>query len=306
MIALGAASKESYERAYPFVTRLHILQEIEDGIQLIDVKGDMAKREQVLDKLRWDARLRLISPAHRHRLLAMAVRRAVLSIADMPDLVALNWMSQSTALRKAGRFEGAKMALRSAEMWGLGPNASHLIRMQEGRILRASGDAAQALKLLEPVEVDAKLMLSHIPTKSNPTPALPPIPGLDTPHQKLQVGEQLFLATQLIVESGQKHGAAVVDRYKLADALVKDYHAERRRHCEDDEITGRDVVQIEYGRYLESMYNKAKDEAGVDINMCTEMALSALFAYYNGVITTTTSGSSSLVMQALPRMISLW
>ena len=39
MSFLSAASMESYARAYPFLTRLHILQEIETGSQLVSMSG---------------------------------------------------------------------------------------------------------------------------------------------------------------------------------------------------------------------------------------------------------------------------
>ena len=39
MSFLSAASMESYARAYPFLTRLHILQEIETGSHLVSMSG---------------------------------------------------------------------------------------------------------------------------------------------------------------------------------------------------------------------------------------------------------------------------
>ena len=39
MSFLSAASMESYARAYPFLTRLHILQEIETGSHLVSLSG---------------------------------------------------------------------------------------------------------------------------------------------------------------------------------------------------------------------------------------------------------------------------
>lgn len=38
MQALAAASKESYGRAYPYMTRLHILTEVEDGYSIAKVR----------------------------------------------------------------------------------------------------------------------------------------------------------------------------------------------------------------------------------------------------------------------------
>ena len=45
MSLLSAATMESYSRAYPFLTRLHILQEIEEGSQLIGSLSGWSARD---------------------------------------------------------------------------------------------------------------------------------------------------------------------------------------------------------------------------------------------------------------------
>ena len=95
---LSAASMESYTRSYPFLTRLHILQEIELGSQLLALtpslplsSSPLTHRDdsfsphsvavrplQSIHGLYWDQRLDLMSPSFRDRSAALAVRRCIL------------------------------------------------------------------------------------------------------------------------------------------------------------------------------------------------------------------------------------
>jgi hypothetical protein len=104
---------ESYTRAYPFLTRLHILQEIETGSQLahtdtqslptdslndptqshtqkgaqadvsistraLSVTTDSSVKSKILQDLHWDHRLELMSPSLKERSATLAVRRCIL------------------------------------------------------------------------------------------------------------------------------------------------------------------------------------------------------------------------------------
>ena len=77
----------------------------------------------------------------------MAVRRAMLSIGNMPELVAQNWLEFSETLEKSGKLTSAQIALRNAEVAGLNKNQALL---QECLILAKSGSVNRALALLEP------------------------------------------------------------------------------------------------------------------------------------------------------------
>jgi hypothetical protein len=113
MSLLSAASMESYTRAYPFLTRLHILQEIETGSQLahtdiqslpadsiidptqshtqkaaqadvsistraLSATTDSNVKSKILQDLYWDHRLELMSPSLKERSATLAVRRCIL------------------------------------------------------------------------------------------------------------------------------------------------------------------------------------------------------------------------------------
>jgi hypothetical protein len=106
MSLLSAASMESYSRAYPLLTRLHILQEIESGNRLVnqlDVSDaaikcnnalnlsrknslKLVRDREKLKELHWEERLQLMTPSFRERSTTLAVRRCILGKTCAIDL----------------------------------------------------------------------------------------------------------------------------------------------------------------------------------------------------------------------------
>ena len=101
MLTLSAASMESYGRAYPMLTRLHILHELECGYEMlllptstvhhpnIAIVSNLEKplnsksvlsetRVERLHKLHWDNRLQFMLPSIPQRSTLLAVRRCIL------------------------------------------------------------------------------------------------------------------------------------------------------------------------------------------------------------------------------------
>jgi len=125
MASLSAASMESYGRAYPMLTRLHALHELQTGFDLLG-SGDSATggggggggssarqltsstslttSPTTLSSLHWEDRLRHTAPSVPQRSTILAVRRAVLGICDKQSAVAENWLSLSTAMRQLGEY----------------------------------------------------------------------------------------------------------------------------------------------------------------------------------------------------------
>jgi len=145
MGTLSAASMESYGRAYPQLTRLHILRELETAHQyLIDraagselqppqssssstPHGDQLEHSlpnSVPSDWHWNSRLSLMSPSFNHRLQVQEVRRVVMTEFGWYSLAASSWLSQSVALRKSGKFAQSLVALRNAEKFGLERNTA--------------------------------------------------------------------------------------------------------------------------------------------------------------------------------------
>ena len=153
MALLSAACMESYGRAYPFLVRLHILQEIESGSRLVMLAtaagtADLPKPpassvapahlkrtpsrgagavtdstgttktplETEMENLQWDSRLKLMSNTVRERSATLAVRRSVLGAAHMRSSMMETWVDWSKAMRQNRRFDAARIALRHAEV----------------------------------------------------------------------------------------------------------------------------------------------------------------------------------------------
>ena len=208
MKELSAASMESYGRAYPYLTRLHVLQELEGGAELMNFRaladgGEErgALLKQMVNSVHWPQRLDILSPSPRHRSTVLAVRRSILTASGMHELVAENWLDVCRSMKQLCRFDAAKIALRNAEISGLKPSA---VLMQECEILRDSGHTNKAIMLLEPVEPDIAGLRATI--KANkPWP-----PELDSEAKRIEFAERLLLATQMKV---------LIDRTTLLQTL---------------------------------------------------------------------------------------
>jgi hypothetical protein len=99
----------------------------------------------------WHERLEATSDSLSLRTQLLSVRRAILSLCSLPSHLAQQWLSLTHALRRLGRFDAARVSLRSAEQSGLD---SEQALLEECRILREQGFLQKALMLLEPGELD--------------------------------------------------------------------------------------------------------------------------------------------------------
>ena len=79
MAPLAAASKESYRRSYEYITKLHILHELETTLRLSD-SGPTELHAEHLNQLSqsWDARLEMTAPSFQVREPILNLRRAAL------------------------------------------------------------------------------------------------------------------------------------------------------------------------------------------------------------------------------------
>ena len=135
--------------------------------------------------------------------------------------------------------------------------------MHECRLLRDSGQTNRALMLLEPLEMDIaaltdRLKTAKITAKQNKTGVtLMDFAPFDAVKKREQLAERILLATQCMVDSKQKHGKALIDRF----SLIIDLH----KSCKKDEDSNNVVSQqraatshFEFARYAESLYHEAR------------------------------------------------
>ncbi len=297
MTALSAASMESYNRAYPLLARLHVLQELESGYAAMSARGDSPAhttglRESLVREAMWEKRLSLTSASTGQRTTLLAVRRTILGLCDLPHLIADNWLQLSTSMRQLGRFDSARVAVRNAESCGLN---SEEVLLQECRILRDSGQVGRALMLLEPVEVDVQAVDRALKSRKSGLPS-----NLDDEDKRRRLAERIQLATHLMVDSQQKHGKAIVDRYLLVIALNRKW----------------EQAYFDCGRYFEFLFHDARGKeaaAGTAPSSAKGSAATAdeshAFQYLEQALQMYCSclrAGPKLAMQVLPRMLTLW
>ena len=142
--------------------------------------------------------------------------------------------------------------------------------------------------------------------------------------RRRQFAERLHLATQLMVESKQKHGRVIIERYTLVLHLLQ---------------TNKECVYYELGRYYESLYTDAQEKRSLhdnnnksttttggqnstsrsnnnnntnNNNSNSSVAVSFedssryITKAISHYITCLQSNQSTMITQALPRMLTLW
>jgi tetratricopeptide (TPR) repeat protein len=204
MAQLGAASMESYQRAYPFLLRLHMLTEVEDGFRSRSSRGTV--RAEDIEKLEWGARLSALTPNLREILPLLAVRQAIMQQHGLTELCIDNWLCLGREARVAGQFSVAALALQKAGILDANAQAKQRLIIQEGKLAHAQGRIDEAILLLEPIDKD----VNRLREESR---------SCRTPDAKRQFSRRLLLATKWIVEAGQRHGTEVLRRYDLALSL---------------------------------------------------------------------------------------
>ena len=181
MSSLSGACQESYPRAYPLITQLQVLSEVEDGYKILQKSTPDSRYDLYSTSLHWDKRLNIMSTSYSTYSSTLAVRRSLLTTVGMTAEVSYNWLNLSQTMRKIGRYESARYALRQAESTGglgqrhgLGQGLGQgrglgqggglgqdMILIEECLILKSEGNINKALMLLEPVEINAFHLLAE-------------------------------------------------------------------------------------------------------------------------------------------------
>jgi hypothetical protein len=144
MDGLAAASRESYQRAYPLLLRLHVLSEAEQGVALVVAKP--AERRRLVQEQDWTGRLSLMGASLRDRAPILAVRRVIFTMAQMPELAGEDLLAHSKLARVGGNFTLAKNAWRAAAGLMGGMSRGRLV-IAEAKLLHCQGQLPEALKV---------------------------------------------------------------------------------------------------------------------------------------------------------------
>jgi hypothetical protein len=293
---------------------------------------DGSRPAALLEKWRWGERLQFMTPSERQRSLSMAVRRSMFGLAFLQPQIEANWMQCSAAMRRLGQSDAARIALRNAEQHGLSGEDALL---NECRILKESGQIHKALTMLEPKEIDvvSQNLRSRVKqvnsamndgrkesARAGASDEASRLPAyLSSAEKRNKYAEKLLLATQLMVESKTKHGATIIERFKLVAELRQKWdvaHFELARYCEelyhDAKVKEKaDRVAASSATAAQSSGKQSSSRGSSNSVAFDERETPRSFAYisvaiqqYNKCINC--SEGTALIVRALPRMLSLW
>ncbi|RYG70315.1 hypothetical protein EON64_00520 [archaeon] len=226
MGAFSAASMESYERAYPYLLRLHCLSDVEDVHRLVSKDGggldSLNLVEEMENNLQWTERLDCMSETIAARSHVLATHRSLYTLIgsmcsggrlsnDISVLLGRNRIYLSTYLKELGKYDLALTALKYAQQCGV---SEEEVVLRKGKLLLEQGLIREALSAVEPTEVDARALL-QILQGNNELHA-----HMQTEQKRRAVSEKLFLATQCLAMSQQCQGTVIIDRYQAITALT--------------------------------------------------------------------------------------
>ena len=305
IVAVAAASMESYGRAYPALCRLHMLHELEASFDLISVNsrkrsfGQEASLESdpnaILDSWEWNNRLKYMSDSSAQRSQLLAIRRTILGLMQMPTKVAANWLDWSNELRYSGKYDSARLALKNAVHFGMEEDAALI---EECRLLKEQGHAHKALLLLEPSEIDLALIQTGLKVRRKAS-----IPVfLDTDEKRKTLAERIHLATQIMIELHQAQSGNILDRFETILMLHKKW----------------DQAYYDYGKYLEFLFSEVGEKdllqqtnsnGGSGSGKLSGSDSKGYFSFVEGAIDKYGQClrlGGNATHQALPKLLTLW
>jgi len=160
MTPLSAASLESYERAYPFVTKLHILTELEHSWDVLSKQsGDISLEIKTKIVSEWESRLKITQQSYKIREAILNLRQAI-CVLYLKSEIGKGWLKLAKTARQAKQSEACCYALLKASetkpqnfalehakfLWDQGRQHLALLELQQ---------EVQKQPLLEPKELSS-------------------------------------------------------------------------------------------------------------------------------------------------------
>eukprot|EP01029_Cantina_marsupialis_P011185 TRINITY_DN2506_c0_g3_i3.p1 TRINITY_DN2506_c0_g3~~TRINITY_DN2506_c0_g3_i3.p1 ORF type:complete len:1613 (+),score=417.49 TRINITY_DN2506_c0_g3_i3:99-4937(+) len=212
MSSLKVASTESFQRCYPILLRLQEMTELEQVWSFIDdienQFGYLPGPEKIIQETlsssrnleyvfddriveKWSSALKLTQSSLKNRNILLSARRAICGMLHMPKLQAKQWLETSRLAKEECDFEVADSSLLAACAFG---NQSAVLESAE--MLKSQGKIAEAVQVLEPVEIN---------------------PDVDWKGKPITIDDMraLRLATDWMVESGLKQSDTILNRYNF-------------------------------------------------------------------------------------------
>ncbi|KAK1414808.1 hypothetical protein QVD17_30567 [Tagetes erecta] len=223
---LAAAGMDSYTRAYPFVVKLHVLQELEDFHSILNGESFLEKScagQPDFFKVtkNWDNRLRFTQPSLWTREPLLAFRRLVFGSSGLGGQVGNCWIQYAKLCRSAGHYETANRAILEAMASGAAN-----VHMEKAKLLwstrRSDGAIAELQQSLinMPVEVIGSAAMSSITSLSLVPLNQPPLPcNTQTSNENRDVAKTLLLYSRWIHYTGLKQKEDVISLFSRVREL---------------------------------------------------------------------------------------
>ena len=244
------------------------------------------------------------------------------------------WLNLSNNYKNINQFDLSMLALRHAELYAMNNNTNNTIntlnnsnelheniKLYECKILKQFHYNNKALNIIEPIDININNILESLNTTKKMNVKLPNY--LNTKEKRYQLAEKLYLATQILIENNQKYGKVILLRFKcileLKDNnwdqghfdLAKYYEMMYQSNVNDELILQKQqplIVQATTatGRPSSSSSNLSNNHTTHSIDNSLSKTKYRLLLHSLDHYSRCIATSTSYVMQALPRMTTLW
>ncbi|XP_033634079.1 serine/threonine-protein kinase ATR-like [Asterias rubens] len=208
---LSAASMESgsYQRGYEYITRLHMLRDLERGVRCLGGlrssanPDDQTSRSELLTN--WEARLDMTQSSFRAQQPILCLQRIILRLSEGPEEgnqnkdVGLCWLKSAKVARKAGHLQTAYSSILNASFFNL-PE----LCIEKAKWLWSKGEGHQALITLQKGVADHFSVGARSRRDSSQ----------DVQAEKLSHAKALLLVGRFMEETAKFESNSVMKQYK--------------------------------------------------------------------------------------------
>ena len=293
----SAAAKESYGRAYPFLVKLHMIQEISDAVDAVEQDFDRSQgkigTKELRRMLKWKERFDVTRPAMNTRGPILELRRQLASLIGDQSEVGVGWLEHAKLCRETGNVDAAMTSAAEARTLGVpGASLEHLEIMNvRGNTHRALQEAKAMLPLIKAggskwpekysSSKEREHFMSQIMLKEAQWTAEM---GQGTREEVDALFFQALSVRNGKWEAGLFHYALYLDQY-MQDAKIRQEAVDknkRNKHV-SDRLGGKSRVQLAQDRPFFSHYPDVIEVYGRCLEAGTEH-----------------------IYRALPRLLTLW
>ena len=279
----------------PYLSHIHLLQELEQGAKLLQIVRGTAsvssvekKEEIILSRWKWNERFLFSSDSVIHKLQLLALRRFLLTENELPNLVQENWFQSFGISIEQGYLESAKYSLHQLKKL---PNVNEdRLLLRECQLLSYQKKNLLAIGILEPRFIDLHLInnllkyhkFKQTGSKSKTKKKFEEFSGneekflnlyknfIENESNRAILAEKIFIGSKLMIDSQLLNGKNILERFSTVLRLAP----------------GSDVAYLEYAKYCEYLFNdlSQKEEA---------------YSLHNGAATSAAKHSGNSVLETV-------